>query len=162
MYLPYQYIQHTLKPLQPLLKKNFTHISLWFDGDMFCQINLLTILAWLDRTNHNNPIDLHLVGDNFNLLESFTLDAKGYDALFNQVVIDKTMPRDIYPPILKQGIELYLHYLNEVIYCYIFKNIKISQKKELLLAVLKKFAYLGLGDTQYIEIIKDNRQKNNH
>ncbi len=54
---PVQYYEHALKPLQPLLNKNFTHISMWFDYDMFCQINLLTILAWLDRTNHNYPIE---------------------------------------------------------------------------------------------------------
>ena len=47
---PQQYIEITLNPLQPLLRKNFTHLSLWFDSDMFCQINILTILGWLDQT----------------------------------------------------------------------------------------------------------------
>ncbi|WP_342429902.1 hypothetical protein [Neobacillus sp. FSL H8-0543] len=157
---PVQYIEHTLKPLQPLLSKNFTHISLWFDADMFCQINLLTLLAWLDRTNHNHPLDLHLVGDKFNLLESFTLEAKGYDALFKQVVIDKTMPSDIYPAILKQGVALYLNYLNEDsdLMRYIQKHQNLTEK-ELMLALLETYTHLGLGDTQYMEIIKDYRKK---
>src|SRR4051794_37204292 len=37
-----QYTEHTLKPLRPLLNKEFTQVVLWFDADMFCQINLLT------------------------------------------------------------------------------------------------------------------------
>jgi hypothetical protein len=158
-----QYTEHILKPLQPLFNKDFTHISLWFDHDMFCQINLLTILAWLDRTSYNNSINLYLVDDRFNQLESFTLRSKGYNLLFKKVVIDKTMPRDIYPATLKQGVELFLDYLNEEseLMLYIQKHQQLTDK-ELLLALLENFTNLGLGDTQYNKIIKDNRQKNDH
>ncbi|OIU71772.1 hypothetical protein BHE18_03700 [Rossellomorea aquimaris] len=47
---PAQYTDITLKPLQPLFSGEFGRIALWFDEDMFCQMNLLTILAWLDLT----------------------------------------------------------------------------------------------------------------
>jgi hypothetical protein len=156
-----QYTEITLKPLLPLINKDYTHIALWFDFDMFCQINLLTLLAWLDRTNHYNSIDLYLVDDRFNLLESFTLKSKGYNLLFKKVVIDKTMPRDIYPAILKRGVELFLNYLNEEshLLLYIQKHQHLTDK-ELLLELLENFTDLGLGDTQYIDIIKDYRKRN--
>jgi hypothetical protein len=44
---PEQYNEITLIPLEPLFNKEFTHLTFWFDADMFCQINILTLLAWL-------------------------------------------------------------------------------------------------------------------
>ena len=74
---PQQYIERTLKPLKPLFHENFTGISLWFDEDMFCQINILTILAWLDQTDYKGGIELHIVGDKFEPKDCFTLKAEG-------------------------------------------------------------------------------------
>ncbi|HHU59913.1 TPA: hypothetical protein GXZ34_03215 [bacterium] len=48
-YLEYKKI--TLEPLEPLLDNKFKEVILWFDEDMFCQINMLTILAYLDQNN---------------------------------------------------------------------------------------------------------------
>ncbi len=95
------------------------------------------------------------------MLESFTLEARGYDALFNQVLINKIMPEEIHPASLKQGVTLYLEYLKEDsdLMLYIRKHQNLTEK-ELMLALLEKFTDLGLGDTQYIEIIKDYRKRN--
>lgn len=155
-----QYKDITLKPLHPLLNNNFTDIALWFDGDMFCQINILTILAWLDQLNHPNPIELHIVGEEFVLLESYTLTAKGYYALYEQVLMDKTMPENISPPLLKKGVELYLNYLNPdgELMMYIKKHKNIPDK-ELMFKLLEEFTEYGLGDTQYMKLIKSHRNK---
>lgn len=157
---PEQYAEITLKPLQPLLSGEFTHIALWFDLDMFCQINILTILAWLDRKNYHEAIDLHIVGDKFEPIHHFTLNAKGYYSLFKQVLIQKTLPESIHPAPLKKGVELYLNYLHKdsELMVYIQKHQDVSEE-ELLLKLLKNFKDYGLGDTQYIEIIKSHRQK---
>ena len=156
---PTQYADITLKPLQPLFSKNYTKIDLWFDVDMFCQINLLTILAWLDQTEYKGSIDLHIVGDRFEPLEVFTLYAKGYYTVYKQVLIQKTIPKDIKPPLLKKGIELYLSYLNNDsdLMLYIAKHRNVVEQ-ELMLTLLKKFNHYGLGDTQYLEIIKKHRK----
>jgi hypothetical protein len=157
---PVQYSETILKPLGPLFSGKFTDIALWFDADMFCQINILSLLAWLDQAEHTGAIDLYLVGDQFEPMNHFTLKAKGYYAIYKQVLIDKKMPENIYPDPLKKGVELYLNYLNKDsdLMMYIKKYSDVPEE-ELMLALLKKFKHYGLGDTQYFEIIKSLRQK---
>lgn len=156
---PKQYIEHILTILQPLLSGNFTHMALWFDADMFCQINILTILAWLDQVDHTDAIDLYLVDDHFEPVSHFTLQAKGYHDIYKQVLIDKIMPENVDPEPLKKGIELYLNYLRKDsdLMQYIHKHREVTEE-ELMLALLGKFKEYGLGDTQYFEIIKSHRQ----
>lgn len=157
---PVQYTEITLKPLRPFFSGNFTQIALWFDADMFCQINLLTILAWLDQTGHLDEIELYLVDDQFKPINHFTLKAKGFWAIYKQVLIDKAMPENIYPEPLKKGVELYLNYLNKDSHLtqYIQKHSDVPEK-DLMLALLKNFKDYGLGDTQYFEIIRTVRKK---
>jgi hypothetical protein len=153
-----QYTEITLNPLEPLFSKDFTHIELWFDEDMFCQINILTILAWLDKNGHSKPIDLHIVGDKFEPIESYTLLAIGYYELFKQVMIHKTFPDSINLAPLKKGVELYLSYLQEDsdLMTYI-KNHQNMSEKELVYYLLVNFKRFGLGDVQYLEIIRAQR-----
>lgn len=160
---PSQYTEITLLPLQPLFSKNYTNIALWFDADMFCQINLLTILAWLDKNEYKGTIVLHLVGDNFEPEEHFNLEAKGYYELYNQVMIYKTRPDYIVPPPLCKGIELYLNYLknDSNLMTYIKMNRNVPEK-ELVSALIEKFKDYGLGDTQYLEIIKAQHTTNHN
>ncbi|MDN3019064.1 AraC family transcriptional regulator [Paenibacillus sp. BSR1-1] len=158
---PAQYAEITLKPLALLFRGDFTHIALWFDSDMFCQINILTILAWLDQTNYKGRIDLHIVGDKFEPVDSFELKANGYYQLYKQVLIHKTLPAYIHPAPLKKGVELYLNYLNKEgdLLLYIQKHQNVPEK-ELVPALIEKFRDYGLGDTQYFEIIKAHRKTN--
>ncbi|RHW37410.1 AraC family transcriptional regulator [Lysinibacillus yapensis] len=157
---PAQYAEITLNPLQPLFYEDFNRIVLWFDDDMFCQINLLTILAWLDRTNFKDAIELQIVGDNFQSVGCFTLKPKGYYALYKQVLIHKKIPQDVHPGSLKKGIELYLNYLNKEseLMLYIQKHQNVPAK-ELVLVLIENFKDYGLGDTQYLEIIESFRKK---
>jgi hypothetical protein len=155
---PEQYSDITLKPLKPFFNKDFDHLALWFDEDMFCQINVLTILAWLDMTNFKNIIELNIVGDDFEIKERFTLKAEGYYSIYNQVLIQKLYPSSPLPAPLNKGVELYLSYLkkNSELTCYIqrFKNVP---ERELVPKLIKNFKKYGLGDTQYLEMIKANR-----
>jgi hypothetical protein len=156
---PEQYTEHTLRPLKPLLCKNFSRLFLWFDADMFCQINILTILAWLDQIDYKGAIKLQIVGDQFELKESFTLEAAGYYSIYKHVLIEKNIPEYIFPEPLKKGINLYLNYLNKDsdLICYIKKHQDVSDE-ELVNKLIAEFQYYGLGDTQYLEIIKSYRR----
>ncbi|ULT56817.1 AraC family transcriptional regulator [Neobacillus drentensis] len=155
-----QYTEHAIKPLLPLINKEFTNIVLWFDADMFCQINLLTILAWLDMADYKEDIDIHIVGDQFEPVSHFRVAAKGYQAMYDQVLIHKRLPDQIELSPLKKGIELYLNYLNHDsdLMVYIQAHQDMSEN-ELVLALIDQFTGdYGLGDTQYLEIIKAQRQ----
>lgn len=153
-----QYAENTLKPLEPLFTGDFSNIELWFDADMFCQINVLTILAWLDKTGHYDPIDLHLVGDKFLQKEKFTLNAEGYYELYKQVMLHKNAPHSIHPAPLKKGIDLYVQYLkDESDLIQYIQNHKNTPERELMIAMLTNFKEYGLGDVQYLEIIRNQR-----
>jgi hypothetical protein len=155
-----QYTEITLKPLQPLFNEHFDRIDLWFDEDMFCQMNLLTILAWLDQTKYKGSIELHLVDDQFMPGRSHSLDAEGYAQLFKQVMIDKTMPEEVEPISLYKGIRLYLNYHKEDsdLLVYIRKHGDLPAE-ELVSLLIGNFKEYGLGDTQYVEMIRAVREQ---
>ncbi|WP_062109606.1 hypothetical protein [Bacillus niameyensis] len=153
-----QYKEITLQPLEPLLSKKFTDLTLWFDADMFCQMNILTILGWLDQIGYKGEIKLHIVGDQFELKENFDLKAEGYYQLYKQVFLEKESPEFVFPKPLRKGIDLYLQYLDRdsELVQYITAHQDIPEK-ELVMKLLAKFSHYGLGDTQYLKIIKSYR-----
>lgn len=153
-----KYNEVTLETLQPLFNLEFEVIELWFDTDMFCQINYLTILAWLDQKNYQNTITLHIVDDQFEPIENYSLQAQGYHELYKLVLIQKTIPDSIYPPPLKKGVELYLHYFKEdsEIIQFIQQNQHLTDN-ELTAELLNNFKEYGLGDLQYLDMIKKSR-----
>ncbi|MEK5443424.1 hypothetical protein [Fredinandcohnia sp. FSL W7-1320] len=152
---PSQYAEITLNPLQPLFDGDFNRIILWFDEDMFCQINVLTILAWLDLTDYKGAIEIHIVGDAFQAVDSFTLTPNGYYKLYKQVVIDKKLPQGVYPNSLQKGIGLYFSYLtsNSDLMMYIQKHQDIPTN-ELVQLLIQHFKHYGLGDTQYVKLLR--------
>ncbi|MBW3111679.1 AraC family transcriptional regulator [Bacillus sp. MCCB 382] len=154
-----QYADITLKPLQPLFEENVDHIALWFDEDMFCQMNVLTVLAWLDQREYIGSIDLHLVDDQYKPLNEYSLQAKGYAALYEQVMIHHEMPESVELKPLNRGIELYLNYLKKdnELKLYIQKHRDVPVEK-LVSLMIENFREYGLGDTQYFRLIKDSRQ----
>lgn len=154
-----QYADITLKPLQPLFNEKVDHIALWFDEDMFCQMNMLAILAWLDQREYKGSIDLHLVDHQYKPLKDYSLDAKGYAALYEQVMIHKTMPEEIMLKPLNKGIELYLNYLKKdsdlMLYIQIHRDVPAEKLVSLM---IENFGEYGLGDTQYFKLIEDCRE----
>ncbi|WP_261132029.1 AraC family transcriptional regulator [Bacillus sp. Marseille-Q3570] len=150
-----QYYEITLKPLQPLFNGEISRIELWFDADMFCQINLLTILAWLDQTDYKENVQLHIVDEKFEPLKQYTLEVDGYHEIYQKVLIHKKMPDIINLPPLQKGIELFFNYRNPD--SDLIRYIKDHQDvptDELVSLLLKNFKNYGLGDTQYYELIK--------
>jgi hypothetical protein len=153
-----QYNEITLKPLQIFFEKEFPHIILWFDDDMFCQINLLTLLAYLNQINYKNKITFNLVSRDFKVLDSIDLNAQGYSKTYKQVMINRCVPKNVDLSIMSNGINLYFEYLKEEneITAYIRrrKNLEID---DLVTELLKTFIQYGLGDTQYITLINKCR-----
>lgn len=155
-----QYAEITLNPLKPLIEGNFSRIHLWFDPDMFCQINLLTILAWFDQKHVQSEIELHLVDYHYKPMEQYILEANGYEALYKRVMINKENPVSIEPAPLKKGVELYLNYLDpdSELMQYIRRHSEVREEK-LVSLLLHQFKAYGLGDIQYAEIIQSYRNK---
>ena len=156
-----QYNELTLKPLQMLFQNQFSHIVLWFDDDMFCQINLLTLLAYLNQINYNRKITFNLVNQEFKVVDCFEFDVQGYNGIYKQVMINRGIPQNIKLSVMENGIRLYLEYLKEEneITEYIRQHGDL-QRDILVTELLKVFPQYGLGDTQYIELIEKYRKSN--
>jgi len=156
-----QYNKLTLRPLQMLFKNQFSHIVLWFDDDMFCQINLLTILAYLNQINYSYNVTFNLVGPKFSLVNSFEFSVQGYYQLFKEVMLNRCIPENINLSILENGIRLYLQYLKEENEITIYIKQHEGLRVELLVTeLLKLFPEYGLGDTQYIQLIEKCKKSN--
>lgn len=155
-----QYTDITLKPLEPLFHESVDTIALWFDEDMFCQMNVLTLLAWLDQREYKESIELHLVDHQYMPVKKYSLEAKGYAALYEKVMIHRTVPEDIVLEPLKKGVELYLNYQEKdsELMEYIQKHPDVPIEK-LVSLLIENFRAYGLGDTQYFEMIEESRQR---
>lgn len=148
------YKKIVLNPLSLLIKTKFDAIVLWFDEDMFCQINLLTLLGYLDKENFREDIYINLTDDKFRLKEKVKVNVEGYYNTYKLVRIEKSMVYIEELPFLQRGIELYLELQkdNNEIIKYI-KNNKQKPKDKLVIELLNNFYNYGLGDVQYIKMI---------
>jgi hypothetical protein len=156
-----QYQEKALHPLRPLFNNQFEDITLWFDDDMFCQINLLTLLAYLDQIRFTKKIIFNLVNHEFKLINHFNLGVQGYHEIYKQVLINKCIPQNIPLSIMEKGIRLYLEYIKEEneITAYIRKH-KGIPKNEFIAELFRTFPQYGLGDIQYLQLIQRCRISN--
>lgn len=155
------YNELTLKPLQMLFENQFSRIALWFDDDMFCQINLLTLLAYLDQINYGREATFNLVNRKFEVINCYEIDVQGYYEIYKQVMINKCVPQNIKLSVMENGIRLYFEYLKEKneITTYIRRHADL-QNRVLVAELLKVFCQYGLGDTQYMQLIQAYRSHN--
>ncbi len=150
-----QYREVVLKPLQGLFERQYDYIAVWFGDDMFCQINLLTVLAYLDEINYSGKIVFHLVRETIKEFECFEVEIQGYKEIYRQAMLYRQLPSNVPLPVMYKGVKLYLEYLKDEneITSYIKKHGQL--KKDLLLQNLfQRFSKYGLGDIQYLELIK--------
>ncbi|AZN43330.1 helix-turn-helix transcriptional regulator [Paenibacillus albus] len=149
------YERITMTPLKPLLQHNYKCIVLWFGDDMFCQMNLLTLLAFLEQEGYEGKVFYHMVKEATYDVEETDLLPEGYNEIYQQVLIHHRLPEAKLMPVMYQGIRLYLESLKEdnEITAYISKHLDKPQS-ELLQQLFHLFPHYGLGDLQYIKIIE--------
>jgi hypothetical protein len=149
-----EYENITISPLESLFKKHYSCIVLWFGYDMFCQMNLLTVLAYLDQIEYRGKVFYHKVQELTYEVEATELVPEGYKKMYVQVLLHHCLPNVPLMPVMYQGIKFYLEYLkkdNEIT-AFIKKNRERSQN-DLLKQLVRVFPQYGLGDLQYINII---------
>lgn len=148
------YMEEICIPLLKLLGAKDTELDLWFDEDMFCQINLLVLLTYLEQIKFSQPIHLNLVSPAYDFTVRVPIKLGEFQNIYNSVLIQHSMPKSVPFDFLEHGIALYLDYLkpqNEIV-SYI--NNHIEEDREQLIEELQlKFKAYGLGDLQYIKLI---------
>lgn len=154
----HEYINHVIDPLKFFFQLP-QNITFWHDNDMFCQINLLTLLAFLDQIHYSQFISFNLVNYSNQIIESHSIAPLGiYKKLYTTVLIEKRMPIHVPLACMKKGIEQYLEIQkpNNIITNFIESNLTLSDN-ELVQLLLKEFQDYGLGDTQYLNLIQNIR-----
>ncbi|MFJ5767650.1 helix-turn-helix domain-containing protein [Lysinibacillus sp. NPDC093210] len=148
------YIQKVIAPLESLFNKEYKCIVLWFGEDMFCQMNLLTILSYLEQSGYEGKVFLNSFREDEFKVNQTELQLGHYDAVYNEVLVNHNKPSNEVLPVMYQAISIYLDMLNEdnAVVKFVAKN-KDVPTTELLKQLFALFPTVGYGDTQYVELI---------
>lgn len=152
------YEKVVIQPLEPLFNHSYRCIVLWFGEDMFCQINLLTIMSYLEQSGYDGIVYFNAVQEQTYDVQQTEITLGGYTSLYREVILEKKMPDSPLMPVMYQGVSLYLdlHQADNELTRYIASHPKES-KEEVMQTMLKLFQRYGLGDRQYLELIEKVR-----
>lgn len=150
-----------IEPLEPLFEGDYQTIYLWFGDDVFCQMNVLTLLAYLEQEDYQGEVILihynekeSLVQGDFKVnIEPLTLE--NYHQVYQDVLVANQSTGIETYPVLGQAIDLYLEMgqPENRVTRYIREH-RHLKPNELLRKLFSEFDYIGYGDTQYLELIQ--------
>lgn len=152
-----EYKHIVLEPLQELTRLLETEVVVcWFGYDMFCQMNLLTCLAYLNQLNYKGKVVCCLFDENNNdeTIICKEVEIKKAKECFQQIICQKNETELLPVCEMKQAMIDYLSLEsqeNEIV-DYVKENI-FEEKNVLLKQLMAKFQRFGLGDIQYLQII---------
>ncbi|PEM53121.1 AraC family transcriptional regulator [Bacillus wiedmannii] len=154
------YTKKVIDPLENLFTKKYKCIVLWFGEDMFCQMNLLTILSYLEQSCYEGKVYLNSFREDEFKVNQIELELGNYSSIYNEVLVNHKKTSHKVPPVMYQAIDLYLEMLKEdnIVMKFIFKNQGLSNQ-ELLIKLFQLFPTIGYGDTQYINLINNIKKK---
>ncbi|PJN89546.1 AraC family transcriptional regulator [Bacillus sp. mrc49] len=152
------YMGKVIEPLNGLFHKEYTFIVLWFGEDMFCQMNLLTLLSYLEQSRYAGKVFLNSFKEDEWKVSQTELTLGTYQSVYQEVLVNHAKPAKKLTPIMDQAIDLYLDMLkaNNAVVTYISKN-KHLPTSELVNRLFDRFPSIGYGDSQYIELINEVR-----
>jgi hypothetical protein len=152
------YFGKVVAPLQILHSKFYETIVLWFGEDVFCQMNVLTALAYLEQIHFSGNVYLQSFNEDDFKVNEEKLTLGTYTSVFKQVLIDKTMPTAPLLPVMVEAIKRHLDMQKEQneVTNYIQLRPDLPEM-QLVNELLHIFTILGYGDTQYMQLIRKVR-----
>ncbi|GAA0378414.1 helix-turn-helix domain-containing protein [Bacillus horti] len=148
------YSKKVIEPLTNLFKKKYNYIVLWFGEDMFCQMNLLTILAYLEQSQYEGKVFFNSFREDEFKVSQTELPLGSYYSVYEEVLVHHRKPSNKVLPVMHQAIELFLEMQKEdnIVTRYIQKNNHLP-RAEMLKRLIEAFPAVGYGDTQYLNLI---------
>ena len=139
------------------LNENLFHeLHLWFGKDTFCQMNLLTLLAYLEHIDFSGKVILNYIDDEtFETIES-DIDVKLgiYKKLYKDILIHKHIP-DKLGVLIDKSINLYFDYHSDTgALTQLVRNNAGMGKIQLVSLLLENSKEYGLSDLQAEKLIK--------
>lgn len=151
-----EYKKIVIEPLTPLFEEKFDIIVLWFGDDMFCQMNLITILAFLEQIHFKGDVLFCMAKEQTDTMlpDAFEINIKNYSEIYKTILCYRKRCDIKLLPVTYQAMNLYLNYReeNSDIKLYIKKNFS---KDNLIKELLSLFPQYGLGDLQYKWMIEE-------
>lgn len=152
------YRGNVIEALKPLFEEKFEIIVLWFGDDMFCQMNLITIAAYLEQIGYGGDVLFCMALERTDemLDEAYELDISGYLEVYKAAIVNRQKPASQMMPVTYQAINMYLTYREEKspIIRYIRGH---AGDDNLIASLLKRFPEYGLGDLQYHWMIQEHQ-----
>ena len=134
----------------------YSKLNLWFGKDTFCQMNLLTLLAYLEQINYSGEVALNYIDDEtFQVLEAdIQVELSGCANLYNEILIKKSKPCDVSVLDLN-AIDLYFDYhSSEGVLANFVRENSEREDVEIIRILLEKSKEYGLSDIQAAKLIK--------
>ena len=140
---------------------DFQAVCLWFGKDTFCQINLLTLLAYLEQIEYQGELKLSYIDDEtFEVLESDIDVRLGiYSKIYEDVLISKIVPDNV-GILCDRAIDLFFDYHSDN--GELAKLVRANAHKEktqLISLLLGKSKDYGLSDLQAERLINSILQE---
>ena len=138
---------------------DYQELRLWFGKDSFCQLNLLTLLATLEKIGYEGKLTLFIIDDeSFEILEKdIPLQLGIYQNLYEKILVQRIPAPNAteYGIIYKRAIDLYFDYLSPdgTLAKYILKN-RDKDERTLIKELLLQTKEYGLSDLNIIDLIK--------
>ena len=137
---------------------DYPSICLWFGKDTFCQINLLTLLAYLEQIEYQGEIKLNYIDDEtFEVLES-DIDVKPgiYKKIYEDVLIARHAPNSV--GVLVAGtIDLFFDYHSQSgELARLVRDNADKERDELICLLLERSKDYGLSDLQAEKLINSD------
>src|SRR5699024_6282080 len=148
------YLKKVIDPLKNTLEKNVSSVVLWFGEDVFCQINVLTLLAWLEESNFSGDVYVNSFEEGVFRVTTHKIQLGNFQEMYTNVLLNHEEPTTVAFPVLQRGVEEFLqvqHGFHPII-SYIKEHREMSDR-EMVIQLLKGFPSLGYGDVQYKELM---------
>jgi hypothetical protein len=149
-----------VKPLQTFFQTSYKTIVLWFGKDVFCQMNVLTILAYLEQIQYKGTVYVNAFVHGEGKVEQIKIRLGTYMQVYTKVLVNGQLAEQSTFPMMQKAIHLYLELLQEEndVANYV-KKYPLLAEEELTKQLMLNFKEYGYGDTQYKEMIQAIRNK---
>lgn len=148
------YKKKVVLPLSDLESDKIEKIYLWFGEDLFCQINVLTVLAYLEQVDYRGKVILNSFKEPHLNITSQEIKLGSFCSIYHDLLIEHRMPDVKTYSLLQSSFSIYLELLNDHnrVTSFIDTHRNLT-RNELVHELIKEFDYIGYGDLQYMELI---------
>ena len=133
----------------------YKKLNLWFGKDTFCQMNLLTLLAYLEQIDYSGEIFLNYIDDETfeTLEENVRVDLGIYKNLYQEILINKNQIDNL-GVLVARSIELFFDYHSETgTLAEMVRNNVNMRQTDLICLLLENSRGYGLSDIQAKNLI---------